>query len=69
MPLFRITRKLATALRVKLPKEPVASLNPEYDWFADLFYVERKKCVIWVHRTTLSGVWSCRWTVPTATTR
>lgn len=43
MPAFRITKKLAAALHVKLPKEPAASETPEHDWFADLFYVERKK--------------------------
>lgn len=53
MPLFRITKKLATALHTKLRTEPVESPNPEHEWFGDLFYVERKKCVIWVHRTTL----------------
>jgi hypothetical protein len=53
MPLFRATKKLATALHVRLPKEPVAQENLEHEWFADLFYVERKKAVIWVHRTTL----------------
>ena len=53
MPLFRITKKLADALKLKLPKEPVETLNPEHQWFADLFYVEGKKCLVWVHRTTL----------------
>jgi hypothetical protein len=53
MPLFRITKKLATALKVKLPKVPVEHQKPEHEWFADLFYVEGKKAVIWVHRTTL----------------
>jgi hypothetical protein len=55
VPVFRITKKLATALKVRLPKEPVAAENAEHEWFADLFYVEGKKCVIWVHRTTLLG--------------
>ncbi len=53
MPLFRVTKKLATALHVKLPASPAEPRNPEHEWFADLFYVEGKKCVIWVHRTTL----------------
>ena len=53
MPLFRVTKKLATALHVKLPTSPVESSNPEHEWFADLFYVERKKCAIWAHRPTL----------------
>jgi uncharacterized protein DUF6933 len=55
VPAFRITKKLAAALHVKLPKDPAAIETPEHDWFADLFYVERKKCMIWVHRTTLLG--------------
>jgi hypothetical protein len=55
VPLFRVTKKLATALHVRIPKEPVEHPQPEHEWFADLFYVERKKCVIWVHRTTLLG--------------
>lgn len=55
MPLFRITKKLATALHVRLPSSPVESENPEHEWFADLFYVEGKKCVVWVHRPTLLG--------------
>jgi hypothetical protein len=55
MPLFRATRKLATALRLRLPKDPAEHPNPEHEWFADLFYCERKKCVVWVHRTTLLG--------------
>lgn len=37
MPIFRVTKKLATALKVKLPKEPVASVNHEHEWFADIF--------------------------------
>lgn len=53
MPLFRVTKKLAQALHLRLPTSPVEAINPEHEWFADLFYVERKKCVIWVHRTTL----------------
>jgi len=53
VPLFRITKKLSTALKVKLPKVPVETFNPEHEWFADLFYVEGKKAVIWVHRQTL----------------
>ena len=53
MPLFRITKKLATALRIKQVALSVESTRPEYEWFADLFYVERKKCIIWVHRPTL----------------
>jgi hypothetical protein len=53
MPLFRITKKLATALRIKQVALSVESTRPEYEWFADLFYVERKKCIIWVDRPTL----------------
>lgn len=53
MPQFRITRKLAKALKVPLPKAPVEHHDPEQEWFADLFYVERKKAVIWTHRPTL----------------
>jgi len=53
MPTFRVTKKLATALKVKLSKDRPADVNLEHEWFADLFHVERKKCVIWVHRTTL----------------
>jgi hypothetical protein len=55
MPLFRVTKKLSTALNVRLPKDPPAPENTEHEWFADLFYVEGKKSVIWVHRTTLFG--------------
>jgi hypothetical protein len=53
VPLFRVTKKLAIALKVKLPKETVEPASPEHEWFADLFYVEGKKRVVWVHRTTL----------------
>ena len=53
MPLFRITKKLADSLRIKLPTTPVEVQNPEHEWFADLFFVQGKKCVIWVHRPTL----------------
>jgi hypothetical protein len=53
MPLFRVTKKLATALKRKLPKAALEPAPEEHEWFADLFYVERKKCVVWVHRTTL----------------
>jgi hypothetical protein len=53
VPLFRVTKKLATALKATLPKQPVEHGNAEQEWFADLFYVEGKKCVVWVHRTTL----------------
>ncbi|MDD9943220.1 MAG: hypothetical protein OXU20_19425 [Myxococcales bacterium] len=53
MPLFRVTKKLSTALKVKLPKQPVEQHNPEHEWFADLFFVQGKKAVIWVHRPTL----------------
>lgn len=53
VPIFRVTKKLVTALKVRLPKESVASENLEHEWFADLFYVDGKKSVIWVHRTTL----------------
>jgi hypothetical protein len=55
VPLFRLTKKLASALNVKLPKQPIEHQVAEHEWFADLFYVERKKCVVWVHRTTLLG--------------
>lgn len=55
MPVFRVTRKLATALKGRPLKEPAALENPEHEWFADLFYVEGKKCAIWMHRTTLLG--------------
>ena len=53
MPLFRVTKKLATALKVKSPTASVEHENAEHEWFADLFYVDGKKCVIWVHRPTL----------------
>lgn len=53
MPLFRVTRKLGAALRVPLLDGQHEAANAEHEWFADLFYVERKKCVIWTHRTTL----------------
>lgn len=53
MPLFRITKKLATVLKMKLPTSPVEHANAEHEWFADLFFVDGKKCVIWVHRPTL----------------
>jgi hypothetical protein len=53
VPVFRVTKKLATALKVKLPTSPVEHENAEHEWFADLFYVDGKKCVIWVHRQTL----------------
>ena len=53
MPLFRVTKKLATTLKVKLPKVPVEHDDPQQEWFADLFYVQGKKAVVWVHRPTL----------------
>ena len=53
MPLFRVTKKLATVLKVKLPRAPVEQADIEHEWFADLFYVRGKKCVIWTHRPTL----------------
>lgn len=53
MPLFRTTKKLSKALRLKLSNSFVEPVTLEHEWFADLFYVERKKCVIWVHRATL----------------
>ena len=53
MALFRITKKLADALRIKLPTRPVEVQDPEHEWFVDLFFVQGKKCVIWVHRPTL----------------
>jgi hypothetical protein len=53
MPLFRITKKLATVLKVTVSPSPVENENAEHTWFADLFYVEGKKCVIWTHRSTL----------------
>jgi hypothetical protein len=53
VPLFRVTKKLAAALKLKLRKAAVDQPPEEHEWFADLFYVERKKCVIWVHRMTL----------------
>lgn len=53
MPTFRVTKKLAKAIHVNLAAAPAALPNPEHEWFADLFWVEGKKCVIWVHRTTL----------------
>lgn len=53
MPIFRVTKKLATALKMKLPTSSVEHENAEHEWFADLFFVDGKKCVIWVHRPTL----------------
>lgn len=53
MPLFRITKKLAAVVKVKLPLSPVEEENAEHTWYADLFYVEGKKCVVWAHRSTL----------------
>ncbi len=53
MPVFRVTQKLAIALKLKLPKAVAEPASEEHEWFADLFQVERKKCLIWVHRTTL----------------
>lgn len=53
MPVFRVTKKLATALRVKLATSPVEHANVEHEWLADLCFVDGKKCVIWVHRQTL----------------
>ena len=53
MPLFRITKKLTKVLRVKLQTSAVEPESVDHQWFADLFFVEGKKCVIWVHRTTL----------------
>jgi hypothetical protein len=55
VPHFRVTKKLATALQVRLVKEPIATARFDHEWFADLFNVERRKCVIWCHRTTLLG--------------
>ena len=52
MPLFRITRKLSKALKLR-PSRTLHAENPDHEWFADLFYVERKKCVIWIHAPTL----------------
>ncbi|MEY4582746.1 MAG: hypothetical protein RL701_7449 [Pseudomonadota bacterium] len=51
--MFRITKKLATALKIKLPASPAGASAPAHEWFADLFHVQGKKCVIWVHRATL----------------
>lgn len=51
MPLFRVPKKLSKPLGAKL--EQIESVDPEREWFADLFHVERKKAVIWVQRTTL----------------
>ncbi len=53
MPTFRVTKKLAKATHVNLAAALAAPPNPEHEWFADLFWVDGKKCVIWVHRTTL----------------
>lgn len=53
MPLFRVTKKLAVALELKLSKADAEPPVEDHEWFADLFDVQRKKCVIWVHRTTL----------------
>ena len=55
MPLFRITKKLATAIETTLPKRPVEHESVEHEWFADLFYIERRQCLVWVHRATLLG--------------
>jgi hypothetical protein len=35
------------------PSQDLQTENPDHEWFADLFYVNRKKCVIWVHGSTL----------------
>lgn len=53
MPLFRVTKKLAAGLKIRLPVGAVARENAEHEWFADLFFVGGKKAVVWVHRTTL----------------
>lgn len=53
MPLFRVTKRLADGLKMRLPAGPSAQENAEHEWFADLFFVGRKKAVVWVHRTTL----------------
>lgn len=53
MPLFRVTKKLARGLSSKPLSTPAEPTEPQHEWFADLFYVEGKKCVIWVHRPTL----------------
>jgi hypothetical protein len=53
MPLFRVTKKLATALKVKPPTSFAGPESVEHEWFADLFFVDRKKCVIWVHGPAL----------------
>lgn len=53
MPLFRITKKLAAVLQMKLPATSLEHDNAEHEWFADFFFVGGKKCVIWVHRPTL----------------
>jgi hypothetical protein len=53
VPVFRVTKKLASALKVKLPTSSIEHENAEHEWFADLFFVSGKKCVIWVHRQTL----------------
>lgn len=53
MPVFRVTKKLATALKLKLPAASTEHENAGHEWFSDLFYAASKKCVIWVHRSTL----------------
>lgn len=53
MPLFRITKKLAAVVKVKLSPSPVEQANAEHTWYADVFFVEGKKCVIWAHGSTL----------------
>jgi hypothetical protein len=53
VPLFRINKKLATELKAELASSPVEHENTEHEWYAALFVVDGKKCVIWVHWPTL----------------
>ena len=54
MPLIRCTSKLLAELGKKSLVEPAASLSsPTGDWYAHIFTIERRKCIIFVHEPTL----------------
>lgn len=50
----RCTRKLLDLLR---PGEPLADLSPsDDDWYANLLWIDRRKCLLLVHAGTLFAV-------------
>jgi hypothetical protein len=54
MPLIRCTAKLLKELGEKSFEEPDASLSsPTGDWYAHIFFIERRKCIIFLHEPTL----------------